>query len=776
MSARERDYLSDSVAALDLGLAIIGRDHRIIVWNPWLSAATGIAAEQAVGTTLKWLFPGSNLRQLDAAVTQAFESGTSRVLTHALHRALLPLKTRSGQDLYHNISIRPLGSEPFEACMVQFTDVTAAANRERALRARQDARYDAVVNSATDAIITLDAGGLIQLVNPAAAQKFRYSARDLFGRHVSLLVGDHPAWKEAWEAALAGKPLAQSVEIVARRNDGTPSYMDVSASRWSSDDRIFVTAILRDANERHAAEEELKRLNQTLERRVEDRTAERDRMWRLSTDVMMVMQSDGTINAVNPAWHALLGWNESELVGTNVLNFIPLGDRAAFKESLNALARGTERRLFEVHVRGNDRDQRLIEWSAVRADGLLHAVGRDVTGQREAEAALAKAEAALRQSQKMEAIGNLTGGVAHDFNNLLQVIIGNLQLLAKDLGSNFNAQRRVQNALAGVSRGAKLASQLLAIGRRQPLTPRVVSVAGFIRDIDEILRRSLGAGIDVRVEIEDKLWNTLIDPSNLENALLNLAINARDAMDGEGKLVIAAKNAVLDLDFLEANPDVAPGEYVLLQVGDTGTGMPSEIMSKVFDPFFTTKPVGKGTGLGLAMVYGFVKQSGGHIQIASELGKGTTISLYFPRSMAAADATPEAVPENVVGGTETLMVVEDDEPVREAVVAILRDIGYRVLVAKDAQHALSVLQGGARVDLMFTDVIMPGPLKSTELARMARELLPNIAVLYTSGYAEDAIAHAGRIDDGVDILIKPYTREALARKIRLCLETEQISA
>ncbi|MDO3431955.1 response regulator [Rhizobium sp. CBN3] len=380
-----------------------------------------------------------------------------------------------------------------------------------------------------------------------------------------------------------------------------------------------------------------------------------------------------------------------------------------------------------------------------------------------------QAEAALQQSQKMESIGKLTGGVAHDFNNLLQVISGNLQLLGKDVADNGRARERISNALAAVERGSRLASQLLAFGRRQALEPKVVNIGRLVTGMDDMLRRALGEEIEVETIVSGGLWNTFADPAQIENALLNLAINSRDAMDGVGKLTIEVGNAFLDDSYNRTHPEVKAGQYVVLAVTDTGSGMTQEVMEQAFEPFFSTKPEGKGTGLGLSMVYGFVKQSGGHVKIYSEIGEGTTVKLYLARSFRSEDRATAADTMPATGGTETILVAEDDEGVRATVVEMLSDLGYYVLKAKDAQSALTVIESGAHIDLLFTDVVMPGPLRSPELARMARQRLPDIAVLYTSGYTENSIVHGGRLDPGLELLSKPYTREELARKIRQVL-------
>ncbi|MEP9361285.1 ATP-binding protein [Sphingomonas sp. KR3-1] len=421
-------------------------------------------------------------------------------------------------------------------------------------------------------------------------------------------------------------------------------------------------------------------------------------------------------------------------------------------------------RLFEAAEREIARRTE-VEAALQLLNDRLEARVAEAIGEREA------VFAALQQAQKMETIGKLTGGVAHDFNNLLQVISGNLQLLARDVDGQERAERRVANALAGVQRGSKLASQLLAFGRRQPLEPRVLNVGKFLVGMDDMLRRALGEAIGIEVITSGGLWNCQADPTQLENAILNLAINARDAMEGTGKLTIEAANASLDDDYTYKLEDVPAGQYVMLAVTDTGSGIAPELIEQVFEPFFSTKPEGHGSGLGLSMVYGFVKQSGGHVKIYSEIGHGTTVKLYLPRVRKPEEVVVgplETVP--LRGGSETILVAEDDPEVQATVVELLTELGYTVLRANDAQSALSVVESGVAIDLLFTDVVMPGALKSPELARLARARLPALAVLFTSGYTENAIVHDGRLDAGVELLSKPYTREQLARKVRAVLE------
>ncbi len=410
-------------------------------------------------------------------------------------------------------------------------------------------------------------------------------------------------------------------------------------------------------------------------------------------------------------------------------------------------------------------DRELEVYSApVATGGFLMGV-MDVTGR-------VRAESMVRQSQKMEAIGHLTGGVAHDFNNLLQIISANLDLAVSSGEAKGSAKlsQRLQNAIGAVSRGSRLTGQLLAFARRQALDPRSLDLGRVIRDMADLLRRTLGERIEVESVIAGGLWNTLVDPNQLENAILNLAINARDAMsnsgDASGKLTLEVANAYLDDAYSRQHVEVTPGQYVMLAISDTGSGMTPEVMSRVFEPFFTTKPEGKGTGLSLAQAYGFVKQSGGHIKIYSEVGEGTTVKMYLPRTRREQDAPDPFAGQFSEGGSETILVVEDDEGVRAAAMDMLTDLGYTVLRAENAGAALKILEGGAKVQLLFTDVVMPGPISTREFTRRAVEMLPGLLVLYTSGYTQNAIVHNGKLDDDAFLLSKPYRKDELARKLR----------
>ncbi|CAJ0691268.1 response regulator [Ralstonia holmesii] len=387
----------------------------------------------------------------------------------------------------------------------------------------------------------------------------------------------------------------------------------------------------------------------------------------------------------------------------------------------------------------------------------------------DALSARAEVEAQLRQAQKMEAIGNLTGGVAHDFNNVLQVIAGNLQLLSVEAPGNTRVQHRIAAATRAVQRGATLAAQLLAFARRQQLSPAVVNPTRLVQGMSEMLHRALGEAIKVETRLADDLWNVQADRNQLENALLNLAINARDAMRGGGMLTIAADNVTLGNRPAHGRDQPAPGDYLVFSVTDTGVGMPPEVVEHVFEPFFTTKPDGHGTGLGLSMVFGFVKQSGGHIAIDSTVGQGTTVQLYFPRCTEAVPDDAVELRDTIVtpmGGRETILVVEDDTDVRLTAVDMLSQLGYRVLTAANGEAALELMNSDTPIDLLFTDVIMPGSIKGGELSIRAAQRVPPLPVLLVSGYTRDEVLHDGRLPPGVTLLGKPYRRDDLARMVR----------
>ena len=382
---------------------------------------------------------------------------------------------------------------------------------------------------------------------------------------------------------------------------------------------------------------------------------------------------------------------------------------------------------------------------------------------RRSQQELAASQSALHQAQKMEAIGQLTGGVAHDFNNVLQIIGGNLQLLKLLGGVSENARARIDIALSGVERGAKLSAHLLAFARRQPLQAVVVNPGAVLLSMDEMMRRVLGPRSTIVTDIEQGLWSTTVDPSQLNNVILNLAINARDAMVDGGTLTIRAANVCASSPELSA---VGNADYVMIEVADTGRGMPAAVLQRAFEPFFTTKPTGQGTGLGLSMAYGFVKQSGGEIVLTSEPGQGTSVKIFLLRSATEPAPDEECPPAPLVGGVETILVVEDENDVRTSTVELLSALGYQVLEAQDAASAIALVDSGAHVDLVFSDVIMPGKVSALEMGEAVVARIPSAQVLFTSGYAEGVLTHEGKLDPGVNLLQKPYSADVLSSRIR----------
>ena len=410
----------------------------------------------------------------------------------------------------------------------------------------------------------------------------------------------------------------------------------------------------------------------------------------------------------------------------------------------------------------------LVKSERVRQE-LTHNLEQRVAAEVQARSA---AEEQLRQSQKLEAIGGLTGGVAHDFNNLLQVIAGNLHLLARHEPDNAQVQRRVSAAIAAVERGATLSSQLLAFARRQPLSPAVYNPQRIYAGLGELLQRALGETIHIDVQLPQDSWCINVDRNQLENALLNLAINARDAMQGEGVIRITGENIILNPAEC-AGKSIKPGEYVRLAVTDTGVGMPSTVLKRAFEPFFTTKREGQGTGLGLSMVFGFVRQSGGHVDIWSEENKGSVVQMYFPRSLEPEHVEPDIDLESPCTGQETILVVEDNEGVRLTVVELLKQSGYTVLTAEDGDQAMAKLQSGLQPELIFTDVVMPGRIKSIDLANWARAQVPPIPVLFTSGHTRDILSSNHLLSADINLLSKPYSPDALTQRVRSVLTARQ---
>ncbi len=503
---------------------------------------------------------------------------------------------------------------------------------------------------------------------------------------------------------------------------------------------------------------------------IERARAERDRLWDLSQDMLARGDYEGMLSAVSPAWTRILGWTESELLTRTYETLNHPEDNSQTLAAIKEMAQTRQPIRFENRIATRDGDWKHIEWTlSPEADGLnFIAVGRDLTEANARRAELESAQEALRQSQKMEAIGQLTGGIAHDFNNMLTGVIGSLDLMRRNIASGRmdRVDRYIDAATVSAQRAAALTSRLLAFGRRQSLDMKAMDVNALVAGMEELLFRTLGEQIELGTDLAPELWAASSDENQLESALLNLCINARDAMPNGGKLIIETTNTRLDERYTRDHPDVTPGDYVVLSVTDTGSGMAPTTMDKVFEPFFTTKPVGQGTGLGLSMVYGFARQSGGHVRIYSEVGQGTTVKLFLTRSLggeALVAAMPS--PETPRGSGETVMVVEDDPSVRMIVTELLSEVGYGVLEATDADTAIPILQSNQRIDLLVSDVGLPG-MNGRQLAEVARQSRPDLKILFITGYAQNAAVRAGFLADGMDMMTKPFAVDALATKIR----------
>lgn len=500
------------------------------------------------------------------------------------------------------------------------------------------------------------------------------------------------------------------------------------------------------------------------------------------------LDPSGIVSTWNAGAERIKRYTANEIIGQHFSRFYTPEDVAVGVPQA-ALRQAAEEGRFEAEGWRVRKDGSRF-WASVVIDRILDDSGkllgfakvtRDITERYEAQLKMKQIQEQLAASQKMEAVGQLSGGIAHDFNNLLMIVLGNLESAtrqAKLLPISNNLQRYLSNATRGAQRAAALTSRLLAFSRRQPLDPKPLDVNKFLAGAVEFMQRSLGERVEIEAVGGAGIWPIEIDANHLESALVNLAINARDAMPNGGKLTLDAVNVFADEEYVRASPELTPGQYVVISVSDTGEGMPQEIASRAFEPFFTTKEVGHGTGLGLSQVYGFARQSGGHVKIYSEVGHGTTIRLYFPRLLHAESTETAEVDEPLAESnlTETILVVEDDADLRSYLADSLRNLNYKVLTAPNAQSALTILlQENRSVDLLLTDVVMPG-INGRELARRVEELRPGLPVLYMTGYSRNAVVHHGRLDEGVSFLQKPVKQAELASRIRELIDRKRLAS
>jgi PAS domain S-box-containing protein len=564
-----------------------------------------------------------------------------------------------------------------------------------------------------------------------------------------------------WMGAVAGRH-SYDIDFRIRRHDGAWRWFKARGApvRDESGVTAYWFGTCTDIQMIVEARELQARLQRVLERQVEERTAERDGVWSASSDLMAVVGADGFLRLINPAWSRVLGWPHDQLLSTPFLGLIHDDDRADATAIMGRLWRGESVARYECRLRDVDGGHRLISWTTTPGNGAVYLVGRDLTDQH-------RTEEALRQSQKMEAIGQLTAGIAHDFNNMLTGVIGGLDIIRRRVadGRTDGIERFMDAASGSAQRAAALTHRLLAFSRRQSLDTRPLEVNDLVGSMEELLARSIGEGVRLSILLGEGLPVAKADANQLESALLNLAINARDAMPGGGTLTFETSIADLDARYASRHEGLKPGRYVMVAVTDTGVGMPPDVLAKVYDPFFTTKPAGEGTGLGLSMVHGFVNQTGGHIRIHCQPGRGTSVKLYLPIAEPRDEAAEPAKSDMPLGSGETVLVVEDDPSVRMLVLEVLHELGYTACEAADAKEAIPILTSGRRIDLMVSDVGLPG-INGRQLAVIARHHRPDLKVLFMTGYAESAAVRSGFLDQGMEMIVKPFALDLLANKIK----------
>jgi len=639
---------------------------------------------------------------------------------------------------------------------------------------------DAVVDYA---IYMIGLDGRIRSWNSGAQRLKGYTAAEIIGHSFSRFytAEDQQAGipqKALQTARETGRFAAEGWRV---RKDGSRFWASVviDVIRDEQGELIGFAKITRDVTERQEAQEYLLESERRYRRLVEA----------VVDYAIFQLDVQGVVATWNAGAERIKGYSSVEIIGQHFSRFYTDDDRAAGVPD-KALRKAASEGRYEAEGYRVRKDGSQF-WASVVIDTIKDDSGaligfakvtRDITERHAAQQKLKETQEQLAASQKMEAVGQLSGGIAHDFNNLMMIVLGNLENVqrhARQLPGAGNLQRALNNAVRGAQRAAALTSRLLAFSRRQALDPKPIDVNKFLTGAADFLQRTLGETVEIEAVSAAGLWRIEADPNHLESALVNLAINARDAMTNGGKLTLEAANAYVDEEYTRAMPELAPGQYVAICVTDTGRGMPPEVLSRAFEPFFTTKEPGQGTGLGLSQVYGFVRQSGGHVKIYSELGSGTTVKMYFPRLTGVAGVEEiEQLEDPIVESeeSETILVVEDDKDLRTYLADILRNLNYRVITAASAQSALTTLmQENRRVDLLLTDIVMPG-INGRELGRRAQSLRAGLPVLYMTGYSRNAVVHQGRLEEGVELLQKPVSQAQLAARIRMLLDRPQDQA
>jgi len=635
--------------------------------------------------------------------------------------------------------------------------VRLQAASERDLRTERESLFSAVVESSNDAIITKLLDGTITGWNGAAERLFGFTAAEAIGKNINIIVPPDRSDEisNIVERIGRGEPI-ELYETSRVRKDGSAVEVSLSISpiRLASGKIVGISKAARDVTES-------KRTQHALSQEIE----ERRRIFDTSNDLILVTDTAGNFIQVSPSVTAILGYQPSDMIGHSAVEFIHPDDLEHTRREMRAARRGQSKRNFETRYVNKEGKAVALNWTGTWSEPVHRHffIGRDLTEKQ-------AAEAQLRHAQKMDAVGQLTGGVAHDFNNILTVITGTIGILEEAVADQPQLAAVAKLIDEAAERGANLTKHLLAFARKQPLQPVELDVNALALEAAKLLHPTLGEHIEITPLLAEDAWTALADPNLLMTAVLNLAINARDAMPNGGKLALETSNIFLDESYAGMHSEVAPGNYVMIAVSDTGTGISPALLERVFEPFFTTKEVGRGTGLGLSMVFGFVKQSGGHIKIYSEEGHGTSVKIYLPRATGLQQTPAEAkVSANIEGGNEMVLVVEDDMLVRRYVMTQIQSLGYSTLEAANASDALRFIDEVPGIDLLFTDVIMPGIMNGRQLVDEALKRRPGLKTLFTSGYTENAIVHHGRLDSGVLLLAKPYRKSELARMIRLAL-------
>lgn len=638
-----------------------------------------------------------------------------------------------------------------------------------------------IINSVADfAIIATDLEGRVIRWNTGAHRILGWPADEMLGQSAACFFTpedvaiDRPA-TEMEQAMLNGRSQDERWHL---RKGGERFWAsgEMMLLRDESGQHIGFVKVLSDRTTQKLAVTDIVQQNQHLEHTVVSRTLERDRIWSNSPDLLVEYDRDGFLLNVNPAFKTILGYEAQEAIGKSYKEFIHPDDRGPASA---AIIDSTVKPSVHLENRWRHREgtYRWIDWASSNDRGTLFATGRDITDNNKQAEALQLAEDSLRQAQKMEAVGQLTGGLAHDFNNMLAGIMGNLEMLKfrLDQGLVDGNVKYVDGALTSVNRAAALTHRLLAFSRRQTLDPKPTDVNHLVLSMEDLIRRTLGPDIYLETVLTNGLWTALCDPNQLESALLNLAINSRDAMPDGGRLTIETGNAPLDREALASTGfgEIESGDYVRLCVTDTGVGMTTDVVKRAVDPFFTTKPIGQGTGLGLSMIYGFVKQSKGHMRILSRPGEGTTVQLLLPRRVGPAEPqTPHALlPVTRIDQQAIVLLVEDEDAVRKISAEMLGNLGYEVVETSNAIDGLRQLRTMPRIDLLITDVGLPNGMNGRQLADAGREIFADLKVLFITGFAETAASGVGLTASGMQVLVKPFSLTTFATKVRAMIET-----